>query len=41
MDNCFGQPGSAIKPLLVYTPALEGKYTPDTIVQDVKTEVDV
>ncbi len=34
----FRQPGSAIKPLLVYTPALEGKYTPDTIVQDVKTE---
>lgn len=34
----FRQPGSAIKPLLVYTPVLEGKYTPDTIVQDVKTE---
>ena len=34
----FRQPGSAIKPLIVYTPALEGKYTPDTIVQDVKTE---
>lgn len=34
----FRQPGSAIKPLIVYTPALEGRYTPDTIVQDVKTE---
>lgn len=34
----FRQPGSAIKPLIVYTPALEWKYTPDTIVQDVKTE---
>lgn len=34
----FRQPGSAIKPLIVYTPALEGKYTPDSIVQDVKTE---
>ena len=34
----FRQPGSAIKPLIVYTPALEGKYTPDTVVQDVKTE---
>lgn len=34
----FRQPGSAIKPLIVYTPALEGKYTPDTIVQDVRTE---
>lgn len=34
----FRQPGSSIKPLIVYTPALEEKYTPDTIVQDVKTE---
>ena len=34
----YRQPGSAIKPLIVYAPALEGKYTPDTIVQDVKTE---
>lgn len=34
----FRQPGSAVKPLIVYTPALEGKYTPDSIVQDVKTE---
>ncbi len=30
----FRQPGSAIKPLLVYTPALERGYTPDTIVMD-------
>ena len=34
----FRQPGSSIKPLIVYTPALEGKYTPDSIVQDVKRE---
>lgn len=34
----FRQPGSAIKPLLVYTPMLEREYTPDSIVQDVKTE---
>jgi len=30
----FRQPGSAIKPLLVYTPALENGYMPDTIVVD-------
>lgn len=30
----FRQPGSAIKPLLVYTPALERGYTPDTLVID-------
>lgn len=34
----FRQPGSAIKPLLVYTPALEREYTPDSMVMDVKTE---
>ncbi len=34
----FRQPGSAIKPLIVYTPALERNYTPDSMVQDVKTE---
>lgn len=34
----FRQPGSSIKPVLVYTPALERNYTPDSIVQDVKTE---
>lgn len=30
----YRQPGSAIKPLIVYTPALENGYTPDTIVTD-------
>ncbi len=30
----FRQPGSSIKPLLVYTPAIELGYTPDTIVVD-------
>ncbi|MCI9124756.1 MAG: PBP1A family penicillin-binding protein [Eubacterium sp.] len=30
----FRQPGSAIKPLLVYTPILERGYTPDTVVVD-------
>ena len=30
----FRQPGSAIKPLIVYTPAFERSYTPDTIVVD-------
>lgn len=30
----FRQPGSAIKPLIVYTPALERGYTPDTTVMD-------
>ncbi len=30
----FRQPGSAIKPLIVYTPAFERNYTPDTIVVD-------
>lgn len=35
----FRQPGSAIKPLIVYTPILEiGEYTPSTIVKDEKTE---
>lgn len=34
----FRQPGSAIKPLIVYTPVLEQNYTPDSIVQDVKTD---
>lgn len=35
----FRQPGSAIKPLIVYTPILEtGNYTPSTIVKDEKTE---
>lgn len=34
----YRQPGSSIKPLIVYTPALERSYTPDTIVEDKKTE---
>lgn len=34
----FRQPGSSIKPLIVYTPALERGYTPDSIVTDEKTE---
>lgn len=34
----FRQPGSAIKPLLVYTPMLERGYTPDTVVTDAPVE---
>lgn len=34
----FRQPGSSIKPLLVYTPQLERGYTPDSIVKDEKFE---
>lgn len=34
----FRQPGSAIKPLIVYTPAFENGYTPDSIVTDRKEE---
>ncbi|QFJ55061.1 transglycosylase domain-containing protein [Pseudobutyrivibrio xylanivorans] len=34
----FRQPGSSIKPLLVYTPVLERGYTPDTIVIDEEIE---
>ena len=30
----YRQPGSAIKPLIVYTPILEQEYTPDSIVID-------
>lgn len=30
----YRQPGSAIKPLLVYTPLLEREYTPDSLVVD-------
>ena len=32
----YRQPGSSIKPLIVYTPALENGYTADTIVDDHK-----
>lgn len=34
----FRQPGSSIKPVLVYTPSLERDYTPDTTVNDHKFE---
>jgi membrane peptidoglycan carboxypeptidase len=34
----FRQPGSSIKPLIVYTPELERGYTPDSIVKDEKFE---
>ena len=34
----YRQPGSSIKPVLVYTPQLERGYTPDTIVDDHKLE---
>lgn len=30
----FRQPGSAVKPLTVYTPSFERNYTPDTLVED-------
>ncbi len=30
----FRQPGSSIKPLIVYTPAMERGYTPDSIIKD-------
>lgn len=32
--QCYRQPGSTIKPLIVYTPALERNYTPNSIVND-------
>lgn len=34
----YRQPGSTIKPLIVYTPALEREYTPDSIVEDTPIE---
>ena len=34
----FRQPGSTIKPLIVYTPAFEQGYTPTSIVRDEKIE---
>lgn len=34
----YRQPGSAIKPLLVYTPLLERGYTPETVVTDAPIE---
>ena len=32
----YRQPGSAIKPLIVYTPAFQMSYTPSTVVEDKK-----
>lgn len=32
----YRQPGSSIKPILVYAPALENGYTPDSIVDDTR-----
>ena len=34
----YRQPGSAIKPVLIYTPMLERGYTADTIVEDTEIE---
>ena len=34
----YRQPGSSIKPLIVYTPCLENGYTPNTIVKDQAVE---
>lgn len=34
----FRQPGSTIKPLVVYTPAFERGYTPDSVVEDAPIE---
>lgn len=34
----FRQPGSSIKPLVVYTPAFERNFTPDTVLIDEKFE---
>lgn len=34
--QAYRQPGSTIKPLVVYTPSLENGYTAETIVNDVK-----
>jgi len=34
----YRQPGSSIKPLIVYTPSFERSYTPDSIVVDEKME---
>lgn len=35
----YRQPGSAIKPLIVYTPALEMGYTPDSTVYDINVDL--
>ncbi|BCN28959.1 PBP1A family penicillin-binding protein [Anaeromicropila herbilytica] len=34
----YRQPGSSIKPLIVYTPSFERNYTPNSIVEDKKIE---
>lgn len=34
----YRQPGSSIKPLIVYAPALEAGYTPDSIVEDISVD---
>lgn len=34
----YRQPGSCIKPLIVYAPALERGYTPDSVVEDERIE---
>ncbi len=34
----YRQPGSSIKPLIVYTPSFEQSYTPESIVNDVYTK---
>lgn len=31
----YRQPGSAVKPIIVYTPALENGYTPETLVKNI------
>lgn len=36
--QAYRQPGSSIKPLIVYTPSLERDYTPNTRVNDRKTK---
>lgn len=33
--QAYRQPGSSIKPLIVYTPALERDYTPDTVLNNI------
>lgn len=33
--QAYRQPGSSIKPLIIYTPVIELGYTPDTIVEDI------
>ena len=37
--QAYRQPGSSIKPVIVYTPALANGYTPDTIVHNIDVSV--